>query len=203
MWRKRKPELRKHIAKDIWKLTRLCSLVAVVCLLGVAPAANAAIDSYEFSSEQNAQRYHALVDELRCPVCLSSNLAGSDSPISADLRRQVFRMVEAGNSPEEIRDYMYARYGDFILYRPRLTPFTLLLYATPVLLVGAGLLVIVRLLRSRRIAALTTTRADDQQSARVDALLAAHGGAAQGTASSASAASTASAASARRDANAA
>ncbi len=153
----------------------ICLLGAVICLLGPLQPAFAAIDTYEFSSEENARRYHMLVDELRCPVCLSSNLSGSDSPISADLRRQVFRLVEDGKSPEEIREYMHSRYGDFILYRPRLTPFTFLLYATPVLLVGLGLFVIARLLRSRKRAALAALAGDAQQAARIERLLAVHG----------------------------
>ncbi len=158
-----------------------CLLGAVICLLGLQQPAVAAIDSYEFSSEENAQRYHMLVEELRCPVCLSSNLAGSDSPISADLRRQVFRLVEDGKSPEEVRDYMHSRYGDFILYRPRLTPFTFLLYATPVLLVGLGLFVIARLLRSRKRAALAESAGAVEQAARIEQLLALHGAVEQRT----------------------
>lgn len=124
-------------------------LVALVFAL--APlAAHAAIDTYAFSSEENASRYHALIAELRCPVCLSSNLSGSDSPISADLRREVYRLVEEGKTDQEVRDYMQARYGDYILYRPRLTPFAIALYALPVLLIGVGAFVILRLVRRRR-----------------------------------------------------
>ena len=163
----------------------VCLLGAVLCLLATALPAQAAIDSYEFSSEENARRYHALVEELRCPVCLSSNLSGSDSPISADLRQQVFRLVEDGKSNAEIRDYMHSRYGDFILYRPRLTPFTFLLYATPVLLVGGGLFVIVRLLRGRKRAAQANATGDAQQVARIEQLLAAHGADAPSTHSAA------------------
>ena len=156
-------------------------LGVAICLLAALQPMHAAIDAYEFSSEENAQRYHMLVEELRCPVCLSSNLAGSDSPISADLRRQVFRLVEDGKSSDEIREYMHSRYGDFILYRPRLTLFTLLLYATPVLLVALGVLVIVRLLRGRKRAALAATAGDAEQAARIEQLLAAHGTAEQRT----------------------
>lgn len=143
-------------------------LVALLSLL--APLVHAAIDSFEFSSEDHAKRYHSLVEELRCPVCLSSNLAGSDSPISADLRREVYRLVEEGKSDDEIRDFMQTRYGDYILYRPRLTPFSFALYALPVVLIGAGVFVILRLVR-RRAAAAAVPDADPQ----LNALLARYG----------------------------
>ena len=128
----------------------LMALLLALAPVALAPAAHAAIDTYAFSSEENATRYHALVAELRCPVCLSSNLAGSDSPISADLRREVYRLVEEGKTDQEVRDYMQSRYGDYILYRPRLTPFSIALYALPVLLIGVGAFVILRLVRRRR-----------------------------------------------------
>lgn len=126
-------------------------LLVLLCLGPLV--AGAAIDLQEFATPAQEARYHALIDELRCPKCLNTNLSGSDSPISADLRRTVARMVREGRSDEEIRGYLLERYGDFILYRPRVTPATWLLWFGPavLLLVGAG--VIVLMVRRQRRAA--------------------------------------------------
>lgn len=147
---------------------RWLGVVGLIWLLG--PAAWAAIDAYTFSNDEHARRYRVLVDELRCPVCLSSSLSGSDSPISADLRREVYRLIEDGKSDDEIRDYMHARYGDYILYRPRLTPFTVALYAVPLVLLAAGALLVLRIVRARR--RLATPVAVD--TGAIDVLLAKH-----------------------------
>jgi cytochrome c-type biogenesis protein CcmH len=101
----------------------------------------AAIDAYPFPDEQLQQRYDGLIAELRCPQCLNTNLAGSDAMIAQDLRREVHRMLLDGYEDDEILEFMHERYGDFILYRPRLGMGTLILWLGPlVLLVLAGLI---------------------------------------------------------------
>ena len=84
-------------------------------------------------------RYHRLVAELRCPQCMNTNLAGSDGIVARDLRREVHRQLLAGRSDREILDYMRNRYGDFVLYRPRLTYRTLFIWLGPALLLLVGL----------------------------------------------------------------
>jgi cytochrome c-type biogenesis protein CcmH len=98
-----------------------------------------AIDAYEFSDQETQERYRDLVDELRCPQCLNTNLAGSDSMIAKDLRREIHRLIQSGKSDDEIRQFMYERYGDFILYRPRVNETTALLWFGPLLLLVLGL----------------------------------------------------------------
>jgi len=120
-------------------------------LLALSTASFAAIDTYAFETDAEEARYKALIDELRCPKCLNTNLSGSDSPISADLRRTVATMVQAGKGDEEIREYLLARYGDFILYRPRVMPATYVLWFGPALLFLLALAFMARLvLRQRR-----------------------------------------------------
>ena len=153
-------------------------LVLVLAVLwgGGAAASWAAIDAFTFESPAHEAQYRNLIDELRCPKCLNTNLSGSDSPIAADLRREVYRLVEAGRSDEEIRTYLVDRYGDFILYRPRLTPWSVALYATPAVLVLLGFAVIALMVRrSRRRSAVVG--ADEQM--RLAAVLARHDGAAE------------------------
>lgn len=94
----------------------------------------ATIDAYPFPDESMERRYDDLIAELRCPQCLNTNLAGSDAMIAQDLRREVHRMLLEGHSDDEILDFMYERYGDFILYAPRVSAGTFLLWFGPLLL---------------------------------------------------------------------
>ena len=107
----------------------------------------AAIDAYPFPDEQLQQRYNGLIDELRCPQCLNTNLAGSDAMIAQDLRREVHRMLLDGDTDDEILSFMYERYGDFILYRPRLGGGTLVLWLGPLLLLMLAAIAWFRLAR--------------------------------------------------------
>ena len=108
----------------------------------------AAIDAYPFPDEQLRERYHGLIAELRCPQCLNTNLAGSDAMIAQDLRREVHRMLLEGHSDQQILDFMYERYGDFVLYRPKVNGRTILLWMTPAILLGLGVFVFLRVVRT-------------------------------------------------------
>ena len=99
----------------------------------------ALVEVDQLSSPELSNRYRQLIEEYRCPKCQNQNLAGSDSPISSDLRREIRRMLEEGASDGQISDYLVARYGDFILYRPRLQKSTYLLW------LGPGMLLLVAL----------------------------------------------------------
>lgn len=92
------------------------------------------VDTYSFSSPQRQQQAVALAKELRCPQCQNQNLLESTSPIAQDLRLEVYRLVEAGHSSQEIMTLMTQRYGDFILYQPPLRRATLVLWFGPGLL---------------------------------------------------------------------
>ncbi|TBU95358.1 cytochrome c-type biogenesis protein [Phytopseudomonas dryadis] len=125
-------------------------LPAVILALSLFGTAQAAIDTYEFASEAERARYRQLTEELRCPKCQNQNIADSDAPIAMDLRAEIYRMLEAGDSNAQIVDYLVARYGDFVLYKPPLTGRTLLLWYGPAgLLVGGFVLLGVILLRRR------------------------------------------------------
>jgi cytochrome c-type biogenesis protein CcmH len=106
------------------------------------------VDVYDFPSAEHEARYRVLIAELRCPKCLNTNLAGSDAPIAQDLRRTVHRLVtvEEMTNPE-IRAFLQARYGDFVLYSPPFRPDTWLLWLGPLVFLLAGVIVLLRLLR--------------------------------------------------------
>ncbi|XOV89900.1 MAG: cytochrome c-type biogenesis protein CcmH [Pseudomonadota bacterium] len=110
----------------------------------------AAIEAYPFPNEELRTRYNQLIDELRCPQCLNTNLAGSDAMIAQDLRREVHRMLLDGKGDQEILDFMYERYGDFILYSPRVTPGTFVLWFGPIGLLLIAALIVGRVVVSRR-----------------------------------------------------
>lgn len=118
--------------------------------LALASGAQAAIDTYEFADEAQRERYRSLVEELRCPKCQNQNIADSDAPIAMDLRAEIYRMLEAGQSDAQIIDFLVARYGDFVLYKPPLSSRTWLLWYGPAgLLLGGLLLLAVIVLRRR------------------------------------------------------
>ena len=123
--------------------------------LVLAISVGVGVDDFQFETQSDANRYSRLIEEFRCPKCLNTNLAGSDAPIAQDLRRAVYRLIVEGKTDKEIRTYMRERYGDFILYNPRLTPKTLLLWFTPILLVMASIWLILRLKDRRSSVTLT------------------------------------------------
>jgi cytochrome c-type biogenesis protein CcmH len=94
--------------------------------------------------------YEDLIDEVRCLVCQNQTIGDSTAPLAADLRREVRRLVVEGKSEGEIKSFLLDRYGDFVLYRPRLMPTTALLWLAPMLLLLAGALTLARVLRRRR-----------------------------------------------------
>ena len=120
-------------------------IVCLVFLFFTLPAL-AAIEEYAFESEQHEDRFKKLTFEMRCPKCLNSNLAGSDAPIAADLRQEIYQQITEGRSNAEIVEFMSSRYGDFILYRPRLTLATSFLWFGPLFLLLAGLYIARRMM---------------------------------------------------------
>jgi len=115
-------------------------LVSIVfCLMSwVLPMAHADIKAYEFAEPEMAQRFVDLTQVLRCPKCQNQNLADSDSIIAKDLRGQVQKLINTGQSDRQITEFMVQRYGDFILYDPPFNKATLVLWLGPfgMLLIG-------------------------------------------------------------------
>jgi cytochrome c-type biogenesis protein CcmH len=110
-------------------------------LMVFSVVAAAVIETYQFDTPLQQKRYHAFTQELRCPKCQNQNLSGSDSAISVDLRRQIHHMIMDDKSDIEITQYMVDRYGNFILYRPRFSAQTAVLWFTPLGLLILGSLV--------------------------------------------------------------
>lgn len=122
----------------------------LVLSLASANVAGAVFEPREFPTTEDEARYRHLVGELRCLVCQNQNLADSNADLAADLRREVHDMILAGKSDDEIIAFMVARFGDFVLYRPRWQAKTVVLWLAPLLLGAGGLLVLYRQLRRRQ-----------------------------------------------------
>ena len=109
------------------------------------------IDVYNFNSDEQRARYKSLIDEFRCPKCLNTNISGSDAPIAQDLRRTVHRLVVVdGYTDQQVRDFLQARYGDFVLYDTPFNERTWLVWMVPITLLLVGLVVLLGLLRRGR-----------------------------------------------------
>ncbi|WP_263263959.1 cytochrome c-type biogenesis protein [Pseudomonas sp. RIT-PI-S] len=142
----------------------------LVLMLALGGVAQAAIDTYAFGNDTQRERFAALTRELRCPKCQNQDLADSNAPIAADLRREIHRLLLEGKSDREVVDYLVARYGEFVRYKPAFEARTWLLWLGPagLLLVGAGVGWL--LLRRRHAEAMPATL-DAGEQARLAALL--------------------------------
>jgi cytochrome c-type biogenesis protein CcmH len=141
-------------------------------LVLVAGRTMALIETYEFSTPELEARYQQLSEELRCPKCQNQNIADSNAPIARDLRKMLHQQLEQGASDEEILDYMVARYGEFVRYRPRFGGAAAVLWLAPGLLLIAGIVVLLFLLRARgktTVSGTAALSAEEQQ--RLRALL--------------------------------
>lgn len=103
----------------------------------------------QFTDAAEEARFHQLTAELRCVMCQNQSLADSNAQIAVDLRREVLELMRKGKSDEEIKDFLVARYGEFVLYRPQVESKTWLLWFGPALVLLAGGLIVVGALRRR------------------------------------------------------
>lgn len=127
-------------------------LAAAVLGLSMVGVAHAAIDTYEFAKDGDRERFRELTKELRCPKWQNQDIADSNAPIAADLRKEIFRMLGEGKDNQQIIDFMVDRYGDFVRYKPALTGKTALLWFGPAGLLLTGLVVMAVIVRRRRVA---------------------------------------------------
>ncbi|WP_286198241.1 cytochrome c-type biogenesis protein [Salinisphaera sp. G21_0] len=127
--------------------SRLIIVLSTVLFMGTAYGV---IDSYEFSTPEQEQRFFELTNELRCPKCQNQSIGDSNAPIAQDLRREVHRLLNEGADNQTVIDFMLARYGDFVLYKPRIAGVNLVLWLGPLLLLLAGLTVLIVVVRKHK-----------------------------------------------------
>jgi cytochrome c-type biogenesis protein CcmH len=127
------------------------SLFLSILLLGAITPFAIAKDAQPVGDDPAVeQRLMKLSKELRCLVCQNETLADSQADLAEDLRREIREQIKAGKSDKEIIEFLTARYGQFILYRPRVTPTTYLLWFGPFVLLLGGLWVLFTYIKQRR-----------------------------------------------------
>lgn len=113
-------------------MTRWICLLLLICF-AAPPKAEASL------TPAQQQQFQSLAKEIRCLVCQNQSLADSEAELATDLRQEITTMIEQGKADDDIKEYLVERYGEFILYRPRLNEKTLLLWIAPFILLGLGL----------------------------------------------------------------
>ena len=121
----------------------------VLALALLMPATAVAIDALPFKDRAEEQRFQNLARQLRCLVCQNESLADSSADLAKDLRQEVFEQMRKGKDDAEIKNYLTARYSDFVLYNPPLRGSTFLLWFGPLLILLIGAAVVFRIVRRR------------------------------------------------------
>ena len=124
---------------------------SLLCTLMLAGGVRAAIDTWQFENAEQKDRYQTLVHELRCPQCAGQSIGDSNAPVANDLRRVVYNQLHKGWTDAQIIEFMVERYGEFILYRPRVGGTTLLLWCAPFVFFAMALGTIIWIARQARI----------------------------------------------------
>jgi cytochrome c-type biogenesis protein CcmH len=134
-------------------LRKLAALL-IVLVLGAGPALAVLSPDDMLDDPALEARARALSVQLRCLVCQNQSIDDSDATLARDLRLLVRERLVAGDSDSQVLDFLVARYGEFVLMRPVLAPHTMLLWASPLLLLGLGALgLVVWFVRRRRLTA--------------------------------------------------
>jgi cytochrome c-type biogenesis protein CcmH len=102
-----------------------------------------------FEDPELQARYETISSEVRCLVCQNQTIRDSNAFLAGDLRREIRRMLQEGKTDAEIYDFLVARYGDFVLYRPRKSGKTLIVWIAPFILIAVGGIAAVRVVRGR------------------------------------------------------
>ena len=151
-------------------IKKLVSILALCLLLGTGTThAGVTLEAFKFDSKAEEQHFKDLIEELRCLVCQNQSLLDSDAELAHDLRAEVYDMIQAGKSDEEIVEFLVTRYGDFVLYNPPVKPSTWLIWFGPfVLLLVAAFLLLRAVRRQKNTPAHEIT---PEERARLDAIL--------------------------------
>ena len=124
--------------------------IFLLLLLMLGSTAAIAIDQDKrFEDPEMQARYEKLISEVRCLQCQNQSIKDSNVTLAADLRREIARMIEEGQTDAQIADFLVTRYGEFALYRPRTTGKTLILWVVPFILVLLGVFALFRVVRHR------------------------------------------------------
>lgn len=138
---------------------RVMLFIAMAFVL--APVFAGPVVTYDFASAEQEALFNKLSNELRCLVCQNQAISDSNADLARDLRDEIYGMLQQGKTETEIVDFMVARYGDFVLYRPPMKPMTYALWFGPALALVIGFFVVVRIVRKQKLAAAQEISAED------------------------------------------
>ena len=158
-------------------MRKLIAISLVLLTTALAASAAHAVQPYEIMSDPAKEsRARDLSRELRCMVCQNQSIDDSEAPLARDLRLLVRERIAAGDSDAQVIDFLVARYGEFVLLKPRLEPHTLLLWLLPPLaLAGGGLALWMHSRRRAKSAAaedLSSSKLSAEEEARLARLVA-------------------------------
>jgi cytochrome c-type biogenesis protein CcmH len=136
-------------------------LIVVFASLMFTMAAFAIDTGKAFEDPEMQARYERLIAETRCVTCQNQSIKDSNAFIAADLRREIQRLMSEGKSDEEVAEFLVTRYGDFVLYRPRMAGKTMLLWIAPFAFVLFGIFALIRVLRHRMALPMEDEATDD------------------------------------------
>jgi len=138
-------------------------LIVVIASLLFTLSAFAIDTGKAFDDPEMQARYERLIAETRCVTCQNQSIKDSNAFIAADLRREIQRLMGEGKSDEEIAEFLVTRYGDFVLYRPRMAGKTMLLWIAPFAFVLFAIFAFIRVLRHRMALTIDDEAAEDGQ----------------------------------------
>jgi cytochrome c-type biogenesis protein CcmH len=145
-------------------------LLFVLTLLLLSQSAfSYTLAEFKFDDPKKAEDYHALIEQMRCLVCQNESMAASNADLAQDLRKEIYEMMQAGKSKDDIVKFMVARYGDFVLYSPPVKPSTYPIWFGPLLIFLVGGVVLYLNLRKKSKTREAELSEDEQQ--RLDSLL--------------------------------
>ena len=132
--------------------------LVIVCLITHSVFADSVSVSLQYE-----ERYHDLLNELRCLVCQNQTIAESDAELAKDLRAEVKKMLEEGASNDDIINFMVNRYGDFVLYKPLVKPKTYLLWFGPFIVLAMVLFILIVIIKKQSSSRVTELSSDEEQ----------------------------------------
>ncbi|TCI05664.1 cytochrome c-type biogenesis protein CcmH [Corallincola luteus] len=144
------------------RLMQPLKLLAIALSLLVFPV-SAAIEAYQFQSDEQEALFRELAAELRCPKCQNQNIADSDAALAQDLRAKVYEMVSEGQDKQAVVDYMVARYGHFVHYQPPSSAASVIIAGPILLILIAGFVVVWRVRAGRKLSQRSEIQIDDER----------------------------------------
>jgi cytochrome c-type biogenesis protein CcmH len=148
------------------RISPLIQLVILTFVLLVSSNSFAGVELKQFDSKAQEDLYRELIFELRCLVCQNQNLADSNAELAVDLRRQTYEMIKSGSDKQDVIDYMVARYGEFVLYRPPFSSSTFLLWLGPFALLFIAVVILLRMIKNKKSKPISTLSSNDKEKVR-------------------------------------